>query len=311
MKRKPKTFADVVSGQFPRNVRLFHYTSAQGLYGILEGNCIWASHCDFLNDSAEFRLLRRILPKLFRDAKYGFEELPVGWIRSRIDSAWKLYREAYEPFVFSMHVAEKSSPNFKDGSLTHWQSYGPAGYALQICPQRLSRLFAAEAKRNNLPSRFTLLSRILYVPSSATNLTADQVHDIDRLLSVGPTLLRHLKRTGRQKIALDEQLGLSLLLAAGLIKSEHYAHEEEARLVFALPFVSGRRQVPLQVRHKNSLAIPYIKVLEDSIVGRDTPIERIVIGPGAPKETEAALKLILKAKGLAAIDVHRSTISLR
>jgi len=33
---------------------LYHYTSLEGLIGILKSQSIWASHCEFLNDSNEF-----------------------------------------------------------------------------------------------------------------------------------------------------------------------------------------------------------------------------------------------------------------
>jgi hypothetical protein len=33
---------------------LYHYTSLEGLIGILKSQSIWASHCEFLNDSSEF-----------------------------------------------------------------------------------------------------------------------------------------------------------------------------------------------------------------------------------------------------------------
>src|SRR6185312_15284881 len=40
---------------------MFHYTTASGLIGILESGSLWATHANFLNDSAECRLLNRLL----------------------------------------------------------------------------------------------------------------------------------------------------------------------------------------------------------------------------------------------------------
>jgi len=34
---------------------LYHYTNLQGLLGIIENKNIWASHCEYLNDSSEFQ----------------------------------------------------------------------------------------------------------------------------------------------------------------------------------------------------------------------------------------------------------------
>ena len=33
---------------------LYHYTSLQGLIGIISNSSIWCSHCEYLNDSSEF-----------------------------------------------------------------------------------------------------------------------------------------------------------------------------------------------------------------------------------------------------------------
>lgn len=35
------------------NSQLYHYTTQQGLLGILENKCIWATHYKFLNDYSE------------------------------------------------------------------------------------------------------------------------------------------------------------------------------------------------------------------------------------------------------------------
>jgi hypothetical protein len=50
---------------FPDNRRsLFHYTSGDGLVGILKTNCLFASHSDFLNDSTECQVIRDLLTPL-------------------------------------------------------------------------------------------------------------------------------------------------------------------------------------------------------------------------------------------------------
>ena len=46
---------------FHKDERLFHYTSAEGLYGILDSECLWATHFKFLNDSSEFFAARKWL----------------------------------------------------------------------------------------------------------------------------------------------------------------------------------------------------------------------------------------------------------
>ena len=38
---------------------LYHYTNKQGLYGILENQCVRATHYKFLNDYSEIELFRK------------------------------------------------------------------------------------------------------------------------------------------------------------------------------------------------------------------------------------------------------------
>jgi hypothetical protein len=40
---------------------LFHYTTAEGLYGILNSKRLWASHIFYLNDAMEFKYAVKLL----------------------------------------------------------------------------------------------------------------------------------------------------------------------------------------------------------------------------------------------------------
>jgi hypothetical protein len=56
--------------------RLYHYTNEQGLYGILENQCVWATHYKFLNDYSEIILLREKLIKYLYPSTFDyFKEL--------------------------------------------------------------------------------------------------------------------------------------------------------------------------------------------------------------------------------------------
>jgi hypothetical protein len=49
--------------------RLFHYTTWNGLMGILDSHSLWATHYKFLNDSSEIilfkdKLLELLLPRM-------------------------------------------------------------------------------------------------------------------------------------------------------------------------------------------------------------------------------------------------------
>jgi hypothetical protein len=57
--RTAKERANIPSGPLPQH--LYHYTKAEGLYGILRTRTIWATQFDFLNDRSEFSYAFEIL----------------------------------------------------------------------------------------------------------------------------------------------------------------------------------------------------------------------------------------------------------
>ena len=50
--------------QVLKNGVLYHYTKCNGINGILNTNCFWATKSDFLNDPKEFLYVNKILKKV-------------------------------------------------------------------------------------------------------------------------------------------------------------------------------------------------------------------------------------------------------
>lgn len=68
--------------RLPHSSMLFHYTTAEGLKGIVETNELWASSAYFLNDSAEvtygYGVLRQVLDEWLCSAAGGEDSLAMG-----------------------------------------------------------------------------------------------------------------------------------------------------------------------------------------------------------------------------------------
>lgn len=100
---------------------LYHYTSADGLYGIVTQKEIWATFLHYLNDSAEFQyglsLTRQLI---FEQAKES--EKPLNEILAQVrDSLARLGR--INIAVFSLTE--------KGDLLSQWRGYCPnGGYSL-------------------------------------------------------------------------------------------------------------------------------------------------------------------------------------
>jgi hypothetical protein len=67
--------------QRPKSRSLFHYTTAQGLLGIIKDRCLFATHADFSNDPSECRL---ILPYLTKVIAEEYEELITKLIAAQV-----------------------------------------------------------------------------------------------------------------------------------------------------------------------------------------------------------------------------------
>jgi hypothetical protein len=100
---------------------LYHYTTAEGLRGIVKTKSIWASDCRFLNDETEFKHGLSIFDKIFDS--YGSRSLP-----SELVDIIRGFRNASDEFCILI-ASFCQDPDV----LSQWRGYnGAAGYALGI-----------------------------------------------------------------------------------------------------------------------------------------------------------------------------------
>ena len=93
---------------------IYHYTSGQGLMGILSNSEIHCSHISFLNDPSEHEYFDEILAKLFEsnpDCKSIYYEL---------------YNESYFGITYSKHDFYVLSFSKNEDSLSMWNYYDPS-----------------------------------------------------------------------------------------------------------------------------------------------------------------------------------------
>ena len=105
---------------------LFHYTTNQGLMGILEKKKIWATHYRYVNDFSEFDYGRGIALRIIRDIKTGSDHVIVKLMLDKILE----FIEA-ESAVNHYYVACFCG---EDDLLSQWRGYANAGigYSLHL-----------------------------------------------------------------------------------------------------------------------------------------------------------------------------------
>ena len=134
----------------PKSRLLFHYTTAEGVIGILSTQTLHATHIDFLNDASEGKIIRQVLTPIFETelrallpkmAKRGiFDRATLGhpdFYTLAADSVFEAFMKTTNLttpfFVVSFCDHKPGSPEYAHGLLSQWRAYGTrGGFALEF-----------------------------------------------------------------------------------------------------------------------------------------------------------------------------------
>jgi|SRR5215813_9062803 len=145
---------------------LFHYTTAEGLIGIVRDRCLFATHANFLNDTSECKL---ITPHIINLLKPEFERLvprmnKLGYLRENLltehgtniygDQAEKIVEvmlvtanKVFPFYITSFCIHGEKSPEYRNGLLSQWRAYGRGGFAIEFDELLVDRLNSEERQR--------------------------------------------------------------------------------------------------------------------------------------------------------------------
>lgn len=315
----PPVSSGEFDSDFQRDDRLFHYTSSEGLYGILESGCFWATHFRFLNDNNEFFAAKKSLRSFVEcEVRKKIAALKVSGIISLKDGVTIKGLSEHEantvveamytttlnlsaPFVFSTFVSNQNSKDFQNGRLLHWATYGRnGGYAIQINPHKLAQLIWG--RKDNLLSQ-----KVVYVGEMVPPELSSEYDAIGKLAQEMIEAILH-ERLEQVDVTKGGQAFMSV---ASRIKDAFFEEEQEARIVLLRLKEPVGGYVPPEVfmRHTKGGAVPYVKLFEGRLLADTNPIEAIVTGPHSDRERRVeALSLYLEAKGLKEISVVQSNV---
>jgi hypothetical protein len=308
---------------------LFHYTTQAGLEGILNSQCLHATHYAYLNDEAEVTALRpKLLELAIQSAKETLEMLARRSpdikrkmekdggvneiaIREAEVLVGKLYRltfgggdqkAATSPFVVSFCAHDENAYEFKHGLLSQWRAYGKnIGYALVFDAKKLGELFLEQGAIN----------------WTSGGHFSDVVYDGDdeKFRAEFSTLLECFKNFYPRFITGDfsaiSELYIPFTSSTSRFKHRAFREENEVRIVFCPCDDDDVKDMKLrepakyeEMKSRTVLArefkegfVPYIKLLQRD--GRQLPITRIIVGPHFGR-SESAKKIaqFLQFKGL-------------
>lgn len=257
----------------PPSDPLYHYTTLDGLRGILDTETMWTSDLGFLNDPKEITYGATVIhDHVGKRLERSPDPIAKAACESMLEAAnfrMKSWKAPYSRcFAFSLCEA--------DDLPSQWRDYSPNedGVSVGFCTNALAK--RAEAQR------FKFI-RCRYEPREQEALVdrlVDRVVAEARLASDPMTYLSERPSRTSALNASDEWIIPGVMVLAATFKRKTFASEREWRVVAAAEALAGPWT---RFRTRERELIPY---LEFGLGGEDDPfsIERVLIGPGPSQE---------------------------
>jgi hypothetical protein len=259
---------------------LWHYTTGDGLVGIICNGKLFATHVSCLNDTKEHRHLPNLILGELELRRAGATPFVLQAIEA-IEAGF-LQRNAEKDSGFVTCLSEVSD------DLGQWRGYGggTCGFAIGFDTKRLLEKIGSRAQR--------FLMRMRYKKSEHRRLAATAV---TQLLSIPP----HFGQ------GYFDEYGDFLNTVVAIVKHHKFKSEKEYRfLTRLLPEETGA----LQFRQKQTLLARYLAV--DFTIDGKLPIQAICIGPGpAQSVSQTSVADLLRSKGYEDVKLLRSKVPYR
>jgi len=258
------TIADLVRDLYaeqPRDI-LYHYTSLEGVMGIVESRSLRATDIRFFNDYAEMRStadhLRSAIAQRMGDAKRNarlFVQLQ-DWLSHRIAAGHMLYVACFTT---------------NGNLLSQWRSYCPTakGVSLGFRPEKICSSATQQSFR---------IGKCVYDPQVQQRFAAtilDVIEDIaERKGETRDPCKRHPSQSFHDVF---EEVEVDLLGAAALLKHPSFHEEQEWRAVS--PVMTNYVDAPIEYREGRSMLLPFMRFALPEAADRRLDVEHVFLGP--------------------------------
>jgi hypothetical protein len=283
----------------PVKGKLFHYTSAGGLIGIISTASLWATACEYLNDPEEWKygvnLTRTVLSELGSEFKGAVLEAIKGLIED-----------------LSSGVLDPESDWYvacfcEEGDLLgQWRGYAEegGGYCIEL-DSAVVRAWAS--------SHEARLIQVEYRPKKQMELLATRLRCALRVLQAD--LRTNSEPVNLWQIAAEAQLRTIVLPLIGQFKHPSFKSEGERRLGY-LVGTSGIENEFSQVKFRTGrrFVIPYLpmRVTAGTASNRSLPVVSVRCGPTThPSLGKAGVEALLRHYGYGRVPVKASRIPYR
>jgi hypothetical protein len=308
---------------YVKHPELMHYTTADGLKGIVTSKTLWASHTGFLNDSEEVvGFLDNRLPMILKPELERHVSESVGY--DLLDQLLKGFRAGFKEaqaqtqdhYVTSFCTASDEWVS-QNGLLSQWRGYGQdGGYAIVFDTKGLSSLLENDAKHYHDSEETLVFGDVQYDEGiEALSFVCDE-QVLDHVQRVRDSFAACLKQ---EKSWEDYKAFDSIAVLSTLWKHKGFKEEREVRIVVGEPSPKIQGELANEVTTlfrkiyafpRNGIVVPCIHLFEDQKL-ETLPIRRIIVGPHLDKaQRKKAVEILLQNQGLEA-EVSVSAIPFR
>ncbi len=264
--------------------QLYHYTSAEGLVGIITSQVLWHTDASALSDPGEIEYGRALIRDLTQ--KHASPALRTG-VEVSLNP---LSIKGIVPYVCCFcEVGDL---------LSQWRGYGKEGYSIGLHVGEDSVWRLTSNDHVTKPK----LRRVLYEQSKQEMLIKTAVKEFSELLDEQLTNISSIaseygvsEKDARHNLTKGASMGLANILTEYILSFKHRAFEQESewRLIYT---VDPRRQPKsLQFRAVGGYPVSYVEVELREAGDRDfLPISEIVISPTLDSSlAESAIKTLV------------------
>jgi len=304
--------------QAPPKGLLFHYTTADGLKGIIEQNELWATSAYFLNDSAEitygYGLLKEVLDDWIAKNPRDEKSLSLGLARDLRKSFGEdlLNMDIIKPIYLACFCED-------DNLLSQWRTYGQSGgysFGFKVPADAIGGSFKPEPniytarwvkvdydRNEQIKKCRTILDSVL--PNFDDPDTARAIAAVDSHPIVGYSGIRRVAAD----ILLEEIVGF---------KNKAFDVEKEWRIVVRQRELvkqgtddGGKTTTPVHFRTSNGMLVPYVYLIATEPTER-LPVACVRSGPTLDRTTTGmVVRMMLEKNGFSNVRVEGSDISVR
>lgn len=243
--------------------RLYHYTTFNGLLGIVNTRTLWASDIRYMNDSAELKHTVDLIRIEIND-RVGAGHANPDLLTQFLD--WVTHR------ITNGHMLFASSFRANGNLLSQWRGYSRIGKGVSLG-------FNPESILNCAQKQSFQIGKCIYDRNEQKQLINQVIDSVEELAEVhyDDQDTRDKGSTGKGYHHIFQKIESDLLRIAAILKHPSFKEEEEWRIVS--PVITDFLKEPVLFREGTSMLVPYIAF---SLVTDSNPaiaLEHLFLGP--------------------------------